>query len=159
MQDFKKLIENLTDNGVEFIIVGGFSAVVHGVTLVTKDLDLCVSFTVENCKAILKSLEGLDPVYRMDVNKRPLKESPESLAKYKNLYISTKAGMIDFLGFISGVGSYEEVAKHTVELSLFERHCRVLSIDGLIKAKREMKEEKDKQMVIQLEAIKEKLKK
>ncbi|OGQ05267.1 MAG: hypothetical protein A2W61_08415 [Deltaproteobacteria bacterium RIFCSPLOWO2_01_44_7] len=156
MQNFEKLIPGLVDGGVEFVIVGGFAAVIHGVTLVTRDLDVCIPFTVKNCEALLQSVQNIHPFHRMDSNRSPLKETPESLSHFKNLYLNTDLGTIDFLGRIDGVGSYPEVLKYAVKIKLFNRSCNVLDIDALIKAKKEMKEAKDKQAVIQLEAIKQK---
>lgn len=42
MQSFvEKVLEALTQAGVEFIVVGGVSAVLQGAPVVTQDLDLC----------------------------------------------------------------------------------------------------------------------
>jgi len=36
-----RLIERLSDAGIDFVVVGGFAGVLHGSTLVTRDLDVC----------------------------------------------------------------------------------------------------------------------
>ena len=40
MQDLNQLLKILSANNTEFVIVGGFAAVLHGANHVTKDLDL-----------------------------------------------------------------------------------------------------------------------
>ena len=41
MQDSDLLLNRLIEHKVEFVIVGGFAAVAHGVKLVTQDMDVC----------------------------------------------------------------------------------------------------------------------
>ena len=48
MQDIQRLLKLLTENDVEFVIIGGFAAIVHGSSMVTEDLDLCISFSENN---------------------------------------------------------------------------------------------------------------
>jgi molybdopterin-guanine dinucleotide biosynthesis protein len=37
--DLKQLLERLLDAEIEFVIVGGFAAVLHGSTMITRDRD------------------------------------------------------------------------------------------------------------------------
>lgn len=157
MQDFEKLIKLLLGNNVEFILIGGFAATVHGVSLLTQDIDVCITFDEHNAERLLKSFRNCHPVHRD--NKKPLNETPKSLAKYKNLYLLTDFGSIDFLGFVSNLGTYSEILPHTLEIDLFEHKCKVLDIDALILSKKQMNRPKDKETIIQLKAIKEKLEK
>ena len=156
MQNYETLIKNLSRHEVEFIIVGGFAAVIHGVTLVTKDLDLCIPFSQKNCQSLLKALKELKPFHRMDFNKKTLEDSAENLCKYNNLYLGTNAGTLDLLGTIKGLGNYQELQPYTVETKLYGYSCKVADIEALIKSKKEMSSFKDQQTVIQLEAIKQK---
>lgn len=41
MQQLSELTRRLVEAKVEFVLIGGFAAVAHGVTLVTRDLDIC----------------------------------------------------------------------------------------------------------------------
>ena len=47
MQDFNRLLHRLADSGLEFVIVGGYAAVTHGSSMVTRDLDICVDLSSE----------------------------------------------------------------------------------------------------------------
>jgi predicted nucleotidyltransferase len=58
MQEFNRLLHRLADSGLEFVIVGGYAAVTHGSSLVTRDLDICAVLsekTVEQLREILAS--------------------------------------------------------------------------------------------------------
>src|SRR5262245_13492490 len=43
MQDFRQFLHRLADSGLEVVIVGGYAAVTHGSSLVTRDLDICMA--------------------------------------------------------------------------------------------------------------------
>ena len=45
MQNLSELTRRLIEGHVEFVLVGGFAAVAHGVTLVTRDVEICCRFT------------------------------------------------------------------------------------------------------------------
>lgn len=155
MQGFEKLIKLFCRNEVEFVMIGGFAAVVHGVSVLTQDVDFAISFDCGNLKKILVALEGSHPIHRQ--NRKPLAGTISSGSNYNNLYLITDFGPVDLLGEVSGIGPFEEVAKHAIEIELFGERCRVLNIDALIRSKREMKRPKDKETIIQLKAIKEKM--
>jgi hypothetical protein len=44
MQNLSELTRRLIASQVEFVLVGGFAAAAHGVTLVTRDVDICCRF-------------------------------------------------------------------------------------------------------------------
>jgi hypothetical protein len=55
-QDFKEFIESLNDNGVHYLVVGGYAVALHGYPRYTKDIDLWVEMTTENASRLLKAL-------------------------------------------------------------------------------------------------------
>ena len=48
MIDFVRCVQALVDAGVEFVIIGGCAAVLHGSAYITNDLDICYSRRREN---------------------------------------------------------------------------------------------------------------
>lgn len=48
MQDLNQLLKILLQHKLDFMIIGGFAAVVHGSSHVTKDLDMTMLITPEN---------------------------------------------------------------------------------------------------------------
>lgn len=156
MQSHEKLIKALIDNDVEFILIGGYAAVVHGSSMLTQDIDVCTNFSVNNAKKIINTLKKFNPIHRD--KKIPFSESAEALSKFKNLYLITDLGPIDMLTEVLGLGSFTEILPHTIEIELFDHKCKVLDLDSIIKAKEAMTRPKDKETVLQLMAIREKLK-
>ena len=153
MQNLSELTKRLIDAQVEFVLVGGFAAVAHGVTLVTRDVDVCCRFSEANLMRIQRALAGLHPVHRSRPD-LPLSLTPEQCASLKNLYLKTDLGIIDCLGEVLGVGRFDDVARHSVEVELPAGKCRVLDIDALIQAKEAMNRDHDRITVKQLQEIK-----
>lgn len=56
-QDFKEFIRSLNDNGVRYLVVGGYAVALHGYPRYTKDIDIWVDRTAENASNILKALD------------------------------------------------------------------------------------------------------
>ncbi|MEO8435166.1 MAG: nucleotidyltransferase, partial [Pyrinomonadaceae bacterium] len=61
MTDYRELISRLVAGGVEFIIVGGAAAVVHGASRLTDDLDVVYARDRENVDRLIEALAPLAP--------------------------------------------------------------------------------------------------
>jgi hypothetical protein len=157
MPDLESLLERLVRHRVAFVVVGGFAAVAHGVSLLTEDVDVCCRFAPVNLMKLQAALAGLHPVHRMTPTQLPLALTLQNCAGLKNLYLDTDYGQLDCLGRVKGVGDYREVIQRSVRVRLPFGSCRVLGIDALIHAKEVMGRPRDKAAIAQLRAIKERL--
>jgi hypothetical protein len=153
MQNLTELTRRLIEAKVEFVLVGGFAAVAHGATLVTRDVDICCRFTEVNLLRIQSSLADLHPTHRSRPD-LPLALTHEQCADLKNLYLKTDLGIVDCLGEVLGLGDFKVVLKHSIELELPFGNCRILNLDALIRAKEAMGREHDLIAVRQLREIK-----
>ena len=110
MQDLKKLLEILLANNVDFVLIGGFAAVVHGSTMVTQDLDICMTMSGENIKKLRAILKDYHPWHRMNPEaKRSFLEYPEELDGLNNIYLQTDLGTLDILSETQPVGDFATV--------------------------------------------------
>jgi predicted nucleotidyltransferase len=82
--------------------------------------------------------------------------NPEPGVPVKNLYLETDLGAVDLLSSIQGVGDFARVRADSIEIDLFGRRCRVISLDDLIRAKEALGREKDLLAVKELKALREK---
>lgn len=156
--NFFNLLERLVEAGVDFVIIGGFAGVVYGCTYITQDIDICCDFSSDNLLLLQKGLSNLHPVHRQTPKRKILELTRENCGEYKNLYLDTDIGQLDCLSFIDGVGDYQKVKEGSEIIEVEDMQLRVLNLDALIKSKKTMNRPRDKEAVLQLEAIK-KLKK
>lgn len=152
MQQLNQLLARLIKAEVEFVLVGGLAASIHGSSLTTRDVDVCCRFTTANLMRIQHALEDQHPVHRMRPD-LPVALTPELCAQLKNLYIKTNLGVIDCLGSVLGVGDFDEVLKHSMEIELPVGKLRILDLDTLILAKEAMGRPHDILTVQQLKAV------
>ncbi len=154
MQNLKALLETLLKSEVDFVLVGGFAAVVHGSTLVTQDLDICAAITEEQVAKLREALRNLHPRHRMNPSaKHSFLEYPKELKGTNNIYLETDLGVLDILSKVPPAGTFDEIKNRALEISLYGYRCRVISINDLIKIKDAMNRPKDLQAAQELRLI------
>lgn len=153
MSELNSLLQRLSDAGIEFVVVGGVAAVLHGSSLVTRDLDVCAPLTGATLEKLREALRDLHPVHRIATTGTSFLEIPAPGVPVQNLYLQTDLGALDLLGSITGVGDFEQVHATAVEVNLFGRKVKVIGLDALIKAKESVGRQKDLLAALELRAI------
>ncbi len=68
-EDFRDFLNALNNQNVEYILVGGFSVILHGYSRTTGDLDVWVNKTRENYERLSKAFNDFGmPVFDMTEN-------------------------------------------------------------------------------------------
>jgi len=147
------LLQRLADAGVEFVVVGGYAAVLHGSALITNDVDVCAVLSAGNVEKIRAALADLNPIHRITHRKLSFLEHPAPGQPLVNLYLETDGGTIDILSSVLGVGDFGRLKERAVEASIFGRKCAIISLEDLIVAKEAVGREKDLLAVKELRAI------
>lgn len=150
------LLVRLKEQGVEFVVIGGVCGVLHGIALLTYDLDICCRLSRENLRRIERAVKDLHPYHRLAANKLPLELTDDLCDRLKNVYLQTDLGKLDCLGEVSGVGAYEQVLQHSITHQTSYGEFQILNLDALIDSKEAAGREKDLYAVRLLRCIKEK---
>jgi predicted nucleotidyltransferase len=148
----------MNEQGVRFVLIGGYAAILHGSRLLTEDIDACAPLDQENLGRILAALKDTRPKFRMRPDRPPVPEDPARLAGFRNLNLDTDIGVLDILGEVTGIGGYEEALRQSEERSMGGQTFRILTLDALIAAKRAAGRRKDRCGVEELERIRKLLK-
>ena len=127
----------------------------HGVTLVTQDVDVCCRFCPENLGRLEAAVRDLHPVHRQTPQRLPFVLDERLARELTNLYLRTDLGVIDCLGQVAGIGDFDAVRQASVPVSLFFGECRMLSLDALIRSKETLGRDQDVAALRQLRAIRE----
>lgn len=152
-----KVIQSLGENGVEFVLVGGMAIRSHGSAYVTQDIDICYLRARENLKRMVKALTPFNPRPRNFPKELPFFFDEQTLLIGTNFTFETDIGDIDLLGEVSGVGNFEDALADSVKIQVHGFETNVLSLNGLIKAKRAAGRAKDLLVLPELEALREAL--
>jgi len=153
--EIEPALKTLTENEVEFIIVGGVAITAHGSAYLTQDLDFCYSRARKNLKAIVSALSPYNPKPRGFPPNLPYIFDETTLQNGTNFTFRTDLGDIDLLGEVAGVGGYDAVNQESEIKSLLGFEVKVLTVEGLIKAKRAAGRTKDLLVLPELEALRE----
>ena len=138
------LLAKLCDAGVEFIIVGGAAAVMHGAPITTKDLYIVHRRTPENVARLLEVLLQLDATMRYDFANRGLRPTSEMLAGKGQINLSTSLGPLDPLCELDEGKGYDELLPHSKSVMDQGRLLRVLDLPTLIAVKTRAGRPKDR---------------
>lgn len=155
MTDFKALLRALTEGGVEFILIGGAAATVHGSSRLTRDVDVVYRRTRDNIARLVAALLPYQPYLRGAPPGLPFRWDVATIERGLNFTLVTQLGDLDVLGEIVGGGGYDALLSSTSRIRAFDVECRCLDLDCLIEVKRAAGRPKDLEAIAELEAIRE----
>jgi len=140
-------LRSLSEGGVQFILVGGLAAVLHGAPIQTYDIDLVYSQEPGNRERLLAVLQSLDALFRIQPERR-LRPAASHLAGGGHLNLLTRYGPLDLLGTIGRNLNFGDLVSHSAEMKIGEGIViRVLDLETIISLKEELGGEKDLAML------------
>lgn len=151
--NFITAVQTLVDEGVDFVIIGGWSAILHGSVYLTNDLDLCFSRRPDNLKRLASALAPFHPRLRDLPATLPFIWDETTLQHGTVFTLSTELGDIDLMAEVAGLGGFDEVKSRSVLIQAFDRNVRTLDLPGLIASKRASGRPKDLLVLPELEGL------
>ena len=155
-QQSGELIRLLRAGGVDFVLIGGVAANLYGANHATFDVDVLMPFTEANWARAIAALEPIQPTFHGHGGRIPLHRDPKALIPFRMVLLDTLLGRLDILREIPG-GTYADLAPRAISVTAFDGALQVLALDDLIESKAFLMREKDKPAVIELKAIRERL--
>jgi hypothetical protein len=153
--DFKPrtILRLLTTQGIDFVLVGGYAAVLHGSPRVTQDLDVCYATDEANLKALGRVLVDMRArLFGVD-EEVPFVADERTLARVELLTLETDLGKLDLMTHPAGAPSYGKLRAHADTYDVGGFVVRVASIGDLISMKNAAGRPKDVADVAELETI------
>ncbi len=152
---FKSLLETLAHADVQFILIGGVAANLHGSARATFDIDIVYARSKKNFAAITSALSPLAPYLRGAPPGLPFRLDEKTLANGLNFTLITTLGDLDLLGEVAGGGTYENLLTDSTWTEIDGLRIRCATLDQLIFLKNAAGRPKDFESVAELLAIKE----
>lgn len=140
----------LSAEQVDFVVIGGIAAVMHGTPVVTLDLDILYAVSPENAARLASALKSLDAHFRSRPDFKPQASHLESRG---HKLLMTRCGPLDVLGFAGNNHDFDYVAARSLRVQIgSEATVLVADLPVLIQLKREVGHAKDIAMIPLLEA-------
>lgn len=150
----------LNEEKVDYIVLGGFAAVIHGSPLPTKDIDILPNRTQENLDNLGRALTRMNAKIRISGEPVPTKIDGPFLANMPHiLNLVTDFGEIDLTFTPAGrAGSYDGWrSSATAELIDEGLTVVVASLNDIIDSKQTANRAKDQMALPYLESLRDEL--
>lgn len=147
------LLNRLVAAGVDYVVIGGFAGLMHGMTLPTRDLDICYSAETENLDRLGQMLVELGARLRGVAADIPFVPDGHTLRRTQILTLDTPDGPLDLLVDPSGSPGYAGLRERALVVEVAGIEVRIASLPDLIAMKRAAGRPKDLLAVEELEAI------
>jgi len=103
LEDLVSLCKALNDEGVRYVLIGGFAVILHGFVRATKDIDLLVDASAENIQRLKRAMATLpDNAINLIAD--------DEVERYSVVRVADEI-VVDLMKSACGV-SYEEAAPH-----------------------------------------------
>jgi hypothetical protein len=122
--DVEAILRAFDRHGVDYVLIGGIAAVLHGSPMATWGVDLTPAPSRENLRRLASALRELEV---------PLDD--RSLASDEILKMTTSAGWLGLYRQPAGEQSYETLAPNAESYDVFGLSVRVSSPDDVIHSK------------------------
>jgi hypothetical protein len=130
---------------------------VRGSSYTTEDFDIAYAHDEANIEKLVAALKPYHP--RLRVQGEPsgvaFKFDARAIKNGGNFTLLTDAGNVDLLAHVDGFRDYADIKSCAGYVDAFGSEIAVLSIDGLIRAKRAAARPKDLLVLPELEVLKE----
>jgi hypothetical protein len=155
--DNEGLLRTLTGGRVDFILIGGVAAIMHGSARLTLDLDVVYARNRNNIERVVAALRPLNPYPRGAPDGLPFTWDSDTVTSGLNFTLKTALGDFDLLGEASGDGTYEMLLPRSMQIDAFGISFRCVTLETLILLKRAAGRPKDFEAIAELEALREEI--
>jgi hypothetical protein len=140
------LLATLGRHGVEFVVIGGVAATIHGSTLATFDVDVTPRRTRDNLARLSDALAEVNARIRDDEGGAGLRFSHDaaSLADAEMWNLTTDAGDLDLSFLPAGTDGFDDLARDAIRVDIAGTTLLVASLADVIRSKEAADREKDR---------------
>jgi len=136
-KDFRDFINCLNAQGVEYMMVGGYSVIVYGYNRTTGDMDIWVNPTKENYQNLVKAFECFGmPVFDMVLSAFLGRKSVDVFT------FGTPPVAIDIMTSVKGL-EFDDAFRNSVMHEIGNVTVRTIHLKDLVKAKKASNRPKD----------------
>lgn len=135
--DPEGLFRTLAEHGVDYVLIGGLAAVVHGSTAMTNDADICPWPDPSNLARLSDALRALYARIRVieDPAGVAFDPHPALLASVAVLNLTTRCGDLDIALRPAGIDDYEALRNHSDRFDLYGIEVNVAALADIIRSK------------------------
>jgi len=163
--DPDRILAVLDRHGVEYVLVGGVGARIHGARRATADIDCVPATNEENLQRLADALAELGARLRVggmtdeEARQLPLQLDAATLGAFGSSTWTTDAGPLDLLVELrdpaGGHHPYGDLDTRALDVTVGDVNIRVASLDDIIASKEYAGRKKDLEALPELQALRD----
>jgi hypothetical protein len=141
-----ELLRVLIEHQVDFVVIGGFAALLHGSALPTIDLDITPGSTRQNLERLASALRELDARVHVPGQAEGLRFdcSAATIARARTWNLVTSCGPLDISMEPDGTHGYEDLRRGRVRIELDTLPVPVACLADVVRSKEAAGRDKDR---------------
>jgi hypothetical protein len=157
--DPQRIFAVLERHAVDYVLIGGLAAVLHGSALVTNDADICPRRTPENLERLAAALRELDARLRTrgDANGVEFACDAKFLQGVDLLTLETSGGQFDIAFVPAGFAGYDALADSAATYEIDGTRVHVAALRDVIHSKETANRVKDQAALPHLYALEDEI--
>jgi hypothetical protein len=157
--DPEAILGALERHSVDYVLIGGLAASLHGSPHVTTDVDITPARARENLERLSAALKEMEARIRTEgePDGLPFDPSPEMLSNASILNLTTRHGDLDLTFVPAGTRGYDDLRRRAVEIRVHETRVVVAALGDVIRSKEAAGRDKDRLTLPTLRLLLERL--
>lgn len=151
------MLRVFADHDVEFVMIGGLAAAMHGSDHVTTDLDITPGRDVVNVERLSAALEALGARIRTEgvEGGLPFAHDADNLLRAGVWNLTTRYGDLDISFVPSGTEGWADLSVHTIGIDIDGTQVNVAALDDIIRSKEAADRPKDRLVLPSLRRLRD----
>jgi hypothetical protein len=151
--DLAQVVPPLARANVDFILIGGMAAILHGAARVTFDVDILYDRSQVNLERLVTVLRPFTPSLRGAPPGLPFKLDLATLRNGLNFTLATNLGDLDLFGELTGGETFRDLLPHSFDVEAFGVHFKCVDLPTLIRIKEAAGRAKDHEAIAELRVL------
>ncbi len=154
------IVRTLARHEVDYVLIGGLAAVLHGSPAMTNDADICPDPSLDNLRRLVAALRDMDARIRSDVVPDGLTFAVDEhlLSKMAMVNCTTRYGDFDISSHPAAFNrGYADLAPRAVEFDVDGTRVKVAALADIIRSKETANRAKDHATLPLLYALQDEL--
>ncbi len=142
----QELLEILARHRVDYVLIGGLAATLHGSSALTNDADICPDQSAENLERLAAALREMDARIRTEAEPEGVAFSadPDLLRRMQLVNLTTRFGDFDIAFQPAGSRGYDDLVRGAFDMEVDGTIVRVASLSDIIRSKEAANRPKDR---------------
>lgn len=150
----REILRVLAGHDVDYVLIGGLAATLHGSPHLTQDIDITPERGLENLARLSDALRALDAKVRArGVEPLPFNHDAVSLQGVGVWNLTTPYGDLDISFVPIGTAGYPDLSRDAAFLDVADLHVLVASLADIIRSKQAANRPKDQRVLPTLREI------